>query len=375
MNFDFSPEQKQLKESARRFLGHASVGQAIRRVLEDEEVFDKVTWDGLGELGFMGAAISEDCGGLGLGYLELCVVAEELGRSLASVPFSSSIFLFSELVKLIGSPDQKSRYLPVIAASRSIGTVAIVDHVSSKDETLAPCVVRGNRLRGAKGPVPDGMVADIAVILARDELLPPEAPPSLFLVSLNGEGVARKNVTTIDPTRKSAIIIFDDVQVEAIGAAGGGDAALEALLDRAAVLIAFEQIGGAERALEMARNYALQRVAFGRKIGSFQAIKHRLADMYVALTLARANAYYAAWALSTGASQLPSAAAIARISATEAFRICATENIQLHGAIGFTWAADAHLFYRRAHALALALGPVSAWEQKVVERFGVEPVT
>lgn len=375
MNFDFSPEQKQLKESVRRFFGRASAETAVRRILESEDTFDKAIWNGLRDLGLMGAAIPEDCGGLGLGYLELCVIAEELGRSLAPVPFSSSIFLFGELIKLAGSRDQQIRYLPAIAAGRVIGTAAITDCTSPVEERPISCAVRAGRLWGTKGPVPDGMAADIAAVLAHDEEGRPDSPRSFFVVDLNGTGVARRNVPTIDPTRKFAIIVFDGAPVEAVGPPGNGEDILDALLDRVAVLAAFEQVGGAERALEMARDYALQRVAFGRKIGSFQALKHKFADMYVALTLARANAYYAAWALSTGAPQLPGAAATARISATESFRLCATENIHVHGGIGFTWAADAHLFYRRAHALALALGPMSAWEQKLIERLGDEPVT
>jgi acyl-CoA dehydrogenase len=127
-------------------------------------------------------------------------------------------------------------------------------------------------------------------------------------------------------------------------------------------------VGGADRALEMARDYALERMAFGRQIGAFQAIKHMLADMYVSATLARSNAYYGAWALSAGAAELPLAAATARVSATQAFQHCAKNNIQVHGGMGFTWAFDCHLFYRRSNALALALGSLSAWESLLIER-------
>ena len=139
-------------------------------------------------------------------------------------------------------------------------------------------------------------------------------------------------------------------------------------MDRAAILMAFEQVGGADRALEMARDYALERMAFGRQIGSFQAIKHLLADMYVSATLARSNCYYGAWALSSGTSELAVAAATARVSATTAFQHCAKNNIQVHGGMGFTWAFDCHLFYRRSNALALALGSLSTWEDLLIER-------
>ncbi len=143
---------------------------------------------------------------------------------------------------------------------------------------------------------------------------------------------------------------------------------LTQVLDRAAVLIAFEQLGGADRALEMGRDYALDRIAFGRPIGSFQAVKHMLADMYVSATLARSNCYYGAWALSTNAGELPEAAASARISATQAFQHCAKNNIQVHGGMGFTWEFDCHMYYRRANALALGLGSQSYWEDALIDR-------
>jgi alkylation response protein AidB-like acyl-CoA dehydrogenase len=155
---------------------------------------------------------------------------------------------------------------------------------------------------------------------------------------------------------------------EILGEPGSGSAIIEGVFDTAAVLTAFEQTGGAERALEMARDYALERIAFGRPVGSFQAIKHMLTDMYIAATLAKSNAYYAAWALSTGAEELPAAAATARVSATRAYQHCARDNIQVHGGIGFTWAADCHLHFRRANLLALSLGALSWWEDSLIDR-------
>jgi len=165
-----------------------------------------------------------------------------------------------------------------------------------------------------------------------------------------------------------AQITFAGAPAQALGPAGGGWELVERLMDRAAVLIAFEQVGGAQAALDMAREYALGRFAFGRPIASFQAIKHKLVDMYVATELARSNAYYAAWALSTGAPELPVAAAAARVSATEAFWLSAKENIQTHGGMGFTWEFDCHLYYRRAKLLALALGSVRHWKHELITR-------
>ena len=173
---------------------------------------------------------------------------------------------------------------------------------------------------------------------------------------------------TIDPTRSHARLTFAGAPADRLGAAGEGWAILTQVYDRAAILTAFEQVGGADRALEMARDYALERMAFGRPIGSFQAIKHMLADMYVAATLARSNAYYGAWALSTDAAELSEAAATARVSATQAFQHCSKNNIQVHGGMGFTWAFDCHLYYRRSNLLALNLGGLSQWEDKLIER-------
>ena len=178
----------------------------------------------------------------------------------------------------------------------------------------------------------------------------------------------RKALQSLDPTRGQAEIKFDGTPAEPLGPANEGWSLLSQVLDRAAVLIAFEQVGGADRALEMGRDYALDRMAFGRPIGSFQAIKHMLADMYVAATLARSNSYYGAWALSTNASELPEAAATARISATQAFQHCSKQNIQVHGGMGFTWEFDCHLYYRRSNALALGLGSLSYWEDRLIDR-------
>src|SRR6202034_675401 len=153
---------------------------------------------------------------------------------------------------------------------------------------------------------------------------------------------------------------------ERLGEAGEGLSLAEALLERAAVLLAFEQLGGADRALEMAKGYALERYAFGRPIGGYQAIKHKLADMYVKNELARSNAYYGAWALASDAAELPLAAAAARVAATEAFHLASKENIQTHGGMGFTWEVDCHLYYRRSKHLALTLGSAPWWQDRLI---------
>ncbi len=359
MNLDFSEDQKQLKEQARRLFADKSPPAAVRQILEGAAPFDRGLWRSMAEMGFLGTAIPEEYGGLGIGHLELCVIAEEVGRALAPVPFSSSIYLAAEFLRLAGSEAQKREYLPKLASGALIGTFALAERPGAvTPATIATTAARG-ALTGTKIPVPDGSIADFAVVAAQE---------GLFLVDLTGPGVAREPVRTIDPTKDHARIRFDAAPAEPLGAGGDGWATVEAVQDRAAVLLAFEQIGGADRALEMARDYALERFAFGRQIGSFQGLKHMMADMYVSATLARSNAYWAAWALSTDAAELPEAAATARVSATQAFQHCAKNNIQVHGGMGFTWQFDCHLYYRRSNLLALALGGLSTWEDRLVER-------
>jgi alkylation response protein AidB-like acyl-CoA dehydrogenase len=368
MEFDFSDDQKQLKDQARRFLEAKSSPKAVRAILEGPEPYDKVLWAGLAEMGFMGTTIPEEFGGLGATYLELCVIAEELGRAVAPVPFSSSIFLAAELLLSAGTQAQKTSYLPRLASGELIGCLALSEGVGNASPKSIQASATGDKLNGVKMPVLDGLAADFAVVAARTGRGDDAHAISLFLVDLKGAGVTREAVETIDPTRKQARIMLKDAAAEPLGAAGEGWHILQAVLDRAAVLTAFEQLGGADRALEMARDYALDRMAFGRPIGSFQAVKHMLADMYVSATLARSNCYFGAWALSTGAAELGEAAATARVSATQAFQHCSRNNIQVHGGMGFTWEFDCHLYYRRSNLLALTLGSLSVWEDKLIDR-------
>jgi acyl-CoA dehydrogenase len=373
MNFEFSDEQKQMGAEARRFLAAKSPTTVVRAVLEGSEPYDKALWAGLAEMGFLGVVIPEEHGGLGLGYLELCVLAEEMGRALAPVPFSSSVFLATEFLLAAGSDAQKARWLPKLASGQAIGTLAHAERAGVVTPKAIHLSVADGRLTGAKTAVPDGEIANFAVVSARAAPGSDARAVGLYLVDLHQGAVTRTPLQTIDPSRGHARLDFAGAEAEPLSRAEGGPngegwSILERVLDRAAVLTAFEQIGGADRALEMARDYALERMAFGRPIGSFQAIKHMLADMYVSATLARSNGYYGAWALSTGASELGEAAASARVAATQAFQHCAKNNIQVHGGMGFTWAFDCHLFYRRSNLLAVNLGPQSQWENKLITR-------
>jgi alkylation response protein AidB-like acyl-CoA dehydrogenase len=368
MNFDFSDEQKQMRDEARKFLAEKCPPKAVRTVLDGKAAYDKDLWKGLAEMGFLGVAIPEQFGGAGAGYLELCVIAEEMGRALAPVPFSSTVYLAAEALMLAGSDAQKQKWLPKIASGEAIGTLALFEGKGNPSPKAIKLTASGGSLNGIKKPVPDGAIADFAVVAARTGSTGRDADISLFLVDLNAGGIEVKELTNIDLTRGQAEITFSNAKAEPLGAASEGWGILTQVLDRAAVLLAFEQVGGADRALEMGRDYALDRIAFGRPIGSFQAVKHILADMYVSATLARSNCYYGAWALSTNAGELPEAAAAARISATQAFQHCAKNNIQVHGGMGFTWEFDCHMYYRRANATALGLGSLSYWEDALIDR-------
>ncbi len=368
MNFDFSDDQKQLRDQARKFLAEKCPPKAVRAVLDGKAPYDKELWKGLAEMGFLGVAIPEDFGGAGAGHLELCVIAEEMGRANAPVPFSSTVYLAAEALLIAGSDAQKKKWLPAIASGEAIGTLALFEGKGNPSPKNVKLTAANGVLNGVKKPVADGAIADFAVVAARTGSSGRDGDISLFIVDLKDGGVEVKSLTNLDPTRGQAEITFKDCKAEPLGAAGEGWSILTQVLDRAAVLCAFEQVGGSDRALEMGRDYALDRIAFGRQIGSFQAVKHMLADMYVSATLARSNSYYGAWALSTNAAELPEAAAAARISATQAFQHCAKNNIQVHGGMGFTWEFDCHMYYRRANAMALGLGSLSYWEDQLIDR-------
>jgi acyl-CoA dehydrogenase len=369
MNFDFSDELLQLRDQARRFLADRCPPSVPRRILDTAEPYAAELWRAIGEMGWTGAAIPEEYGGVGLGRLAICVLAEEIGRTVAPVPFSSSVYLATEAIMLFGSEQQKQTWLPKLASGETIGTFAMAERAGTSEPGKLTASATNGRLTGTKLAVPDGDIANFAVVAVNGG-----SGAWLHLVDLKDTGVTRETVATFDPTRSHGRIEFSAAPAEPLPGSIGPDA-VRMLLDYAAVPMAFEQVGGAQAALDMANAYAKERFAFGRPIGSFQGIKHKLADMYIQVELARSNAYYGAWAVHTSASELPIAAAVARIAACEAGWFVTKENIQTHGGMGFTWQMDCHLYYRRAKLLSLALGGSREWKQRLVSRLRARNTT
>ena len=376
MNFDFSDDQKLLKDQARKFLTDKCSRQVVRSVLDNSEnQYSKELWQEVVNMGWTATAIPEEYGGLGLGMLELCVIAEELGRSLAPIPFSSSIYIFAEFLKAYGSVEQKQQYLPKIASGELIGSFAFPETKGTPRINSINSKVENNKLSGKKLPVNDGQVADILIVAANSDSNQNHNSLSLYIVETNQDGVSKKLLDTLDPTRPSSEVNFKDADCVSLGEKGEGWAMIQNILNRAAILFAFEQVGGAQVALDEAKKYSIERYAFGKPIGSFQALKHKMADMYVKNELAKSNAYYGAWALSTDSMELPVAAAGARVSATEAFHYASKENIQIHGGVGFTWEYDCHLFYRRSKLLSLNLGSIRKWKENLISNLEKRNIT
>ena len=362
MKFDFDEDQQFIRNDARRFLADRCLMEDVRQHLTGDPLVISPLWREICELGWPGAAIPEAYGGLGMGYLELCVLAEELGRVVAPVPFSSSIYLAAEAILQYGSEEQKQQYLPGLVSGEIVGTLAWSD---AGEKAVA---FEDGSISGVKRPVAGGTLADIAVVSA----LTSEDKHVLVLVELaetaaaNDKHVQRQTLESADPSVRNAQITFDDCPAQLLGNGGDSAGTLPQLLDRAAVLLAFEQIGGADRCLELAVDYVKERKTFGRAVGSYQAVKHKLAKMYAQNELARSNAYYGAWALASESEELPIAASAARISATECFEFAAREGLHLHGGMGYTWEVDCHLYLKRSRDLALRLGGLRQWKEKLI---------
>ncbi|MFH8985605.1 acyl-CoA dehydrogenase family protein [Streptomyces varsoviensis] len=386
MSYPFSDDQEELRRTVRRFLTEKSPEAEVRRLMESAEGFDPAVWRQMAEqLDLQGLTIPERYGGAGHSYAELVVVLEEMGRALLCAPYFSTVALAANLLLATDDERAKRDFLPGIAAGRRIATVALTEHSGRWDadgvtleatEAPAPATQAGGaeaaaadggwRLSGEKFYVPDGHVADLVLVVARTP-----AGVSLFAVRRGAPGFAATPVPTLDQTRKLARLRFDRTPARLVGADGGGRPAVAEMLDLAAIALAAEQAGGAQRVLDMSVEYAKLRVQFGRPIGSFQAIKHKCADMLVEVESARAAAYHAGWAAAEGDDEVPALASLAKSYCSEAYFHAAAENIQIHGGIGYTWEHPAHLYFKRAKSSELMLGDGAYHRELLAQRIGI----
>lgn len=364
MNFDLSDEQKLLRDEARRFLRESASFEQCRKHLDSGAHYDRVLWSRMAELGWLGIGIPESHGGLGLGPLDLCVLMEELGRSLAPVPFFSTAALGVQLLKRCADAHP---LLAEITAGRCIASLALGAIVESARESAGALIWDGQRVTGRVAVLADAMGADRFLVWARDR----NGADLWVALDAKAPGLIRRAIEGFDTLRAHGSLELKSVVAEVLLQGAAATSAREALLSEAAVLTAFEQVGGAEAALDMACDYVQNRYAFGRPVGGNQAVKHKLADVMVAVELARSNAWYAAWAMERPGAELHRAAAAARLSATEAYVMAAEENLHLHGGIGYTWEANCHFHVRRARLLATSIGNAAFWSERLLGSDGI----
>jgi alkylation response protein AidB-like acyl-CoA dehydrogenase len=371
VNFAFSDEQEELRNVVKQVLDNKSSETAVREQMETEAGFDADVWKQMGEqMGLQGLIIPEEYGGSGFSYVELIVVLEEMGRSLLCAPYFSTVVLAANTLIHSGDDAAKSELLPGIAAGETIATLAFTEENGRWDEegvtTTATADGDGFKLNGTKMFVLDGHTADLILVAARTG-----AGVSLFHVSGDAAGLTRTPLSTMDQTRKQAKLEFADTPAKLIGTDGGGWDVLSTVLDLAAVGLAAEQVGGAQMCLDMSVEYAKVRVQFGRPIGSFQAIKHKCADMLLEVESGKSAAYYAGWCAAEMNDELPSVACLAKAYCSEAYFHAAAENIQIHGGIGFTWEHPAHLYFKRAKSSELLFGDPTYHRELLAQRIGI----
>jgi len=370
-----------LRDTARRFLDAKAPSTQVRWLMETDEGFDAGLWFEIAEQGWQAMAIPEVYGGAGFSVIEQGILMEEMGRSLFPAPFLSTVVLGADLILHGGTESQKQDLLPGIASGeRRVALAQLEPHGRWDAGGITMIAERDGGdlvITGTKSFVLDGHTADTLLVAVRTE---PNAAGadgiSLVVVDADVAGVTRRRLETMDMTRKQAEVRFDGVRVPAkaiLGVPGSGWGAIADTMIRAVVALAFEQVGGAQRCLEMAVEYAKARVQFGRPIGSFQAIKHKCADMLVLVESAKSAAYHAAWAVAAGDAEAAIAAPLAKSYCSEAYFHCAAENIQIHGGIGFTWEHDAHLYFKRAKTDELLFGSPAEHRAMLADALGLGP--
>jgi alkylation response protein AidB-like acyl-CoA dehydrogenase len=379
MDFAFNEEQEELRSIAQSFLEDQSGSEQVRQAMESELGYDPQVWKQIGaELGWTSVVIPEEYGGLGLSYVELIALLEVMGGALLCAPFFSSVCLGGNALLVGGTDEQKREHLPGIAEGETRATLACTETNGRWDAAGIEAIARKDGgdfvLDGTKTFVLDGHCADLLIVAARREGTSGEEGISLFVVPVDAPGVERRALPTMDQTRRQAEIALAGVRVPAaalMGDEGRGWAPLEKTLQLAAIALSAEQVGGAQKCLDMAVDYAKERVQFGRPIGSFQAIKHKCADMMVEVESARSASYYAGCVAAEEGEELPVVASLAKAYCSDAYFRCAADSLQIHGGVGFTWEYDVHLYLKRAKSSESLLGDATYHRELVARAIGL----
>jgi alkylation response protein AidB-like acyl-CoA dehydrogenase len=376
MNFAFSDEQEQLRDAVRKFLDAKSPEAEVRRLMETTEGYDPAVWTQMAqELGLQSLHLPEAHGGQGFSFVELGIVLEEMGRVLLCAPYFSTVCLAANAIMNVASDAQQGELLPGIASGDTIATLAFTEPNGKWDASGIAMEAKGSgdsvTMSGSKMFVIDGHTASTIVVVARQAGTTGEEGIGFFVVDGDAKGLTRTGLATMDQTRKQARLDFDGVAARPLGDPGAGWPALSKTLDQAAVCLANEMVGGAQRVLDMSVEYAKVRVQFGRPIGSFQAIKHKCADMLLEVESGKSAAYYAAWAAAEDNEELPVVASLAKAYCSDAYFHAAAENIQIHGGIGFTWEHPAHLYFKRAKSSEILLGDATYHRELLAQRIGI----
>jgi alkylation response protein AidB-like acyl-CoA dehydrogenase len=375
MDFGFNADQEMLRATARKFLDNECTSEFVRARMAEDGGFTEEFWTKLAEQGWLGLIYPEQYGGAGLGFVDLTVLMEEMGRAVMPGPFFSTVVLGGLSIIEAGSDAQKKEWLPKIAEGHARVTLAWTEPSARWDAagvtTSAKASGGGFTLSGTKLFVPDAHVAQALVVVARTaESKNPEEGISLFLVPTNANGVSTTLLPTMDQTRKLCEVKLDNVSVPGgalLGAKDAGWTPLSRVVQRATVALCAEMCGGAQRVLDMTTEYAKIRIAFGKPIGSYQGVKHKAADMLVDVENAKSLTYYAAWAVDENVPEAALAASMAKAYASDAFRKVSGAGIQLHGGIGFTWEHDLHLYFKRAKSSEFSFGDSTYHREKVAQ--------
>jgi alkylation response protein AidB-like acyl-CoA dehydrogenase len=376
MDFAFSEDQEVLRDTVRKFLEARSPESEVRRLMDTVDGYDPAVWAQMAsELGLQSLALPESFGGQGYTFVELGIVLEEMGRVLLCAPFFSTVVLAAHAILNAGTDGEKAALLPGIASGETIAALAFTEPSGRWDADGITMVASGSgdsfTLDGTKTFVIDGHIANLFVVAARTQGTGGAEGISLFTVEGDAAGITRTPLATMDQTRKQARVDFAGVKATPLGPVGGGWDALSKTLDQAAVGLSNEMVGGAQKVLDMSVEYAKVRVQFGRPIGSFQAIKHKCADMLLEVESAKSAAYYSAWAAAEDSDELPVVASLAKAYCSDAYFHAAAENIQIHGGIGFTWEHPAHLYFKRAKSSEVLLGDATYHRELLAQRIGL----